>query len=486
MGPLSPMRATSAALWRSRPTTGANDLFAAVEWRTVTTPVTDQLSASVDRIVEGDLLRALGEYIAIPALSPAFDPAWQDDRSDRRRRRPSSPGTRAIAPIATSRVEIVSISTGGRRVLCCVVEPTDPTTRTNTLIYGHLDKQPPLGAWREGLGPFTPVREGDRLYGRGAADDGYALFTALCAIEALESVGGRHGRIVIVIEASEESGSPDLDAYIDHLAPVIGSPNLIICLDSGCLTYDRLWVTTSLRGLVTGTLRIAVMREGVHSGHAGGIAPSPSRLARLLLARIEDDTTGDVTLGALRSAIPTHRIEEMQIVASDLGEEGAGILPLLDGVAPEGDGVYDRIERGTWRAAVAVIGQEGLPPLADAGNVALPYLAIKLAVRIPPNVDPDTAACALGRRARHRSAGRRPRHLRGRPGRERLGRSTARPCAVGSARAKSSVLTLRPAVQLDRPRRVDPVPRDPRCSFSRRATSRHRSPRTGVERPRAE
>jgi acetylornithine deacetylase/succinyl-diaminopimelate desuccinylase-like protein len=292
------------------------------------------------------------------------------------------------------RVEPIALD-GRTPVLLCVIEPTDPEASSNTLIYGHLDKQPPLGAWREGLHAFTPVLEGDRLYGRGAADDGYALFAALTAVEAVEESGGAHGRIVILIEASEESGSPDLDAHIDRLSDQIGLPDLIICLDSGCASYDRLWVTTSLRGLVTGTVRVEVMREGVHSGHAGGIVPSPSRIMRKLLDRIEDVDTGDVILSALGSEVPPQRRAEMAAVAVDLGEAGAGIFPLLEGVEPEGSTAVERIERGTWRPALAVIGQEGLPPIADAGNVALPDLALKLAVRIPPDVDAELAAAAL-------------------------------------------------------------------------------------------
>ena len=355
--------------------------------------VIDPISSAVDRIVERDVLPALCDYIKIEALSPAFDREWK--------RTGAIDGAIAhLASYARSRpIDALEVSVaeidGRTPVLLCTIEPTDPDATTTTLIYGHLDKQPPLGQWRRGLGPFTPVRDGDRLYGRGAADDGYALFAALTAIEALDATGGEHGRIVLLIEAIEESGSPDLDAHLDRLGAVIGTPDLVICLDSGCVTYDRLWITTSLRGLVSATLRVSVTREGIHSGHAGGIVPSPMRIARLLLDRIEDPRTGDVLLPALQSPVPPHRLAEMQAVADDLGDEAAGVFPLLSGVEPEGTDALDRIARGTWHAAVAITGQEGLPPIADAGNVALPSLALKLAVRIPPDVDAARAAEAL-------------------------------------------------------------------------------------------
>jgi acetylornithine deacetylase/succinyl-diaminopimelate desuccinylase-like protein len=354
--------------------------------------VIDPLSRSVDRIIEHDVLPELSRYITIPALSPAFDASWKstgaiDAAMD------SLARYARLRRIASLEIEISEIE-GRTPALVCVVE-SNGTDSSTTLIYGHLDKQPPLGPWREGLDAFTAVREGDRLYGRGAADDGYAFFAALAAIEALEECDGHHGRVVILIESSEESGSPDLEAHLDVLHETIGQPDLVVCLDSGCATYDRLWITTSLRGIVTGTLRIAVAREGTHSGLAGGVVPSPWRIARTLLGRIEDGDTGDVTLPELQSAIPPHRLIEIAEVAEDLGEAGAGVFPLLEGVEPEGVGARDRIARGTWHAAIAIIGQEGLPAIGQAGNVAIPALALKLAIRLPPNVAARAAGAAI-------------------------------------------------------------------------------------------
>ena len=180
------------------------------------------------------------------------------------------------------------------------------------LLYGHLDKQPEMVGWAEGYGPWTPRLEGDKLYGRGGADDGYAMFGALTALAALHEQGVPHARCVIVIEACEESGSYDLPFYIDHLAARIGRPSLVVCLDSGCGNYDQLWLTTSLRGIAAGTLRSRCWSEGVHSGDASGVVPSSFRILRQLLSRLEDEATGAIRPPAFYAQIPAERLEQAQ------------------------------------------------------------------------------------------------------------------------------------------------------------------------------
>src|ERR1700690_1896491 len=100
------------------------------------------------------------------------------------------------------------------------------------------------------------------------------MFGALAAILALKAQGVAHARCAILIEACEEGGSFALPFYVDHLAERLGSPSLVVCLDSGCANYDQLWLTTSLRGLTGGALRVEVLSEGVHSGDASGVVPS--------------------------------------------------------------------------------------------------------------------------------------------------------------------------------------------------------------------
>jgi acetylornithine deacetylase/succinyl-diaminopimelate desuccinylase-like protein len=264
------------------------------------------------------------------------------------------------------------------------------------LFYGHLDKQPEMSGWGEGLGPWSPVLDGERLYGRGSADDGYAVFAALSAIETARTAGGSHRRCVVLIESSEESGSPDLPAYLDALGDRLGAPSLVIALDSGSATYDRLWVTTSLRGLISGVLEVAILLEGVHSGAAGGIVPSSFRILRRLLDRIEDADTGEVALPELLVEIPAERQSELRQLAEALGDR-VGRVPLVPGARPMGSEPLDRLVGSTWKPSVAVTGADGLPPVSQAGNVLRPFTAVKLAVRLPPTCDANRAAEAVER-----------------------------------------------------------------------------------------
>src|SRR5215472_8870109 len=262
-------------------------------------------------------------------------------------------------------------------------------------MYGHLDKQPEMAGWSEGLGPWEPVIRGDRLYGRGAADDGYAMFAGLSAIAALQANGIAHARCVMLIEACEESGSFDLPHIIEHLGDLIGNPSLVIALDSGCGNYDQLWCTTSLRGLAGGTLRVGVLTEGVHSGDAGGIVPCTFRIARTLLSRIEDERTGAILPPAFHSPIPPARQNQAAAAAAILGASIHAKFPFTEGAGPMSTDLTDLILNRTWRPALSVIGAEGLPPAANAGNVLRPVTELKLSLRLPPACDPLAAAAIL-------------------------------------------------------------------------------------------
>jgi acetylornithine deacetylase/succinyl-diaminopimelate desuccinylase-like protein len=263
------------------------------------------------------------------------------------------------------------------------------------LLYGHIDKQPEMTGWDADLGPWIPVLRGDRLYGRGSADDGYATFASLAAIKALREQNIPHSRCVILIEACEESGSVDLPYYIEALKNRIGKPSLVICLDSGCGNYEQLWLTTSLRGLIGGILTISVLKQGVHSGAGSGIVPSCFRVLRQLLNRIEDEKSGDVLLPALQVEIPKERLQQAKQAATVLGKSVYQDLPLLPHVHPESTSSDDLILRRTWKPALSVIGCDGLPAIENAGNVTLPSLSVKLSMRIPPTCDAEVAAEAL-------------------------------------------------------------------------------------------
>jgi acetylornithine deacetylase/succinyl-diaminopimelate desuccinylase-like protein len=263
------------------------------------------------------------------------------------------------------------------------------------LLYGHLDKQPEMKGWSEGLGPWLPVLKDDKLYGRGGADDGYAIYACLCALGAMREQKVPRGRCVIMIEACEESGSYDLPYYVDHLLARIGKPSLVVCLDSGCGDYERLWLTTSLRGIAAGTLTVRVLTEGVHSGDASGIVPSSFRLLRQLISRIEDETSGAIKLQDLYVQIPPQRIEQAKAAAQVLGDTVIDRYPFAGSTKPMADEKAELVLNRTWRPQLAVIGIDGYPAPEDAGNVLLPYSTAKLSLRLPPTLEAHQAMASV-------------------------------------------------------------------------------------------
>lgn len=353
----------------------------------------DGVAAIADRLWD-DTLPLLHDYIAIPALSPAFDAGWEasghldravDLIADWCRRR----------PLAGMTVEVQRLP-GRTPVILCDIPPTPGAEHAGpVLLYGHLDKQPEMTGWRDGLGPWTPVLEGDRLYGRGGADDGYSVIAALGAVEAVEANGGRHGRCFVLIEASEESGSPDLPAHIEALADRLGPVSLVVCLDSGCADYDRLWFTTSLRGLVDGTLTVRVVDYGLHSGGYGGIAPDSFRLVRALLSRLEDEGTGELRLSELHATIPEDRRRQAAATAAELGEGAFMAVPLAGGTRPLVSDPTEVLLNTWWRPCLTITGADGLPPTDRAGNVLRPSTSVKVSIRIPPTCDAAAAMAAV-------------------------------------------------------------------------------------------
>jgi acetylornithine deacetylase/succinyl-diaminopimelate desuccinylase-like protein len=263
------------------------------------------------------------------------------------------------------------------------------------MLYGHLDKQPEFTGWAEGLAPFEPVMRDDRLYGRGAADDGYSAFAAITAIEAVQREGGAHARCVILIEACEESGSYDLPAYVEHLRPRLGAVSLVVCLDSGCGDYERLWSTTSLRGLIAGNLVVEVLREGVHSGDASGVVPSSFRIVRSLLSRLEDEKTGKIKPRAFHVSLPRQRAQQIKDTARVLKGQLLASYPWASGMRAVDRDPRVLLENRTWRPALSVTGASGLPELSSAGNVLRPRTALKLSLRVPPTCDAVKATDAL-------------------------------------------------------------------------------------------
>jgi acetylornithine deacetylase/succinyl-diaminopimelate desuccinylase-like protein len=353
-----------------------------------------KLARFVDQCWGDSIVPTLVEYIKIPNKSPAFDPDWATHGYMEEAVRLFERWARElVAALSGATLDIIRLP--GRTPLMLFDVPGSGASTDTVLLYGHLDKQPEMVGWTEGYGPWTPRIDGDKLYGRGGADDGYAMFGALTALLALREQGVPHTRCVLVIEACEESGSYDLPYYIDHLAERIGRPSLVVCLDSGCGNYDQLWLTTSLRGIAAGTLSVEVLEEGVHSGDASGVVPSSFRILRRLLSRLEDEASGAVIPESLYAQVPAERVEQAKRAAAALGATVYGKFPFVGGTRPMSGDLTELVLNRTWRPQLAVIGIDGLPKPGDAGNVLLPFTTAKLSLRLPPTIDADAAGAVL-------------------------------------------------------------------------------------------
>ena len=346
----------------------------------------EKLQQDISTFWDNQILPTIIEYIKFPNKSPVFDPDWEangymdqvvDLASDWVNKHKPDNSTLNIYKEA------------GRTPLMILDVPGN--SDGTVLMYGHLDKQPEREGWAEGLDPWKPVLKDDKLYGRGGADDGYAIFASVCTVNALLDQGISLPRIVILIECSEESGSPDLPFYMDHCADVIGSPDLVICLDSGAGNYEQFWTTTSLRGLIGCTLRVDILKEGIHSGGGSGIAPSSFRLVRELLSRLEDEDTGHIIVENLKVEIPEYRIKEIKAMVNVLGDEVYNTLPWVAGAGPITNDKVEMVMNNTWLPMLSVVAADGLPGVKDGGNVLRPYTTIKLSLRIPPTLDANAA-----------------------------------------------------------------------------------------------
>lgn len=360
-----------------------------------------ELMADVSQLWDSEIIDQLCEYIRIPAKSPAFDRDWEKNGYLSTVLR-NAMGWMERQGIRGIQMEMLQLS--GRTPLLFFEIPASAAQTDGTVVlYGHLDKQPEMSGWRHDLGPWTPVLEEGRLYGRGSADDGYALYAAIAAVRGLQRQGACHPRIVGIFETCEESGSYDLLPYLDLLRQRLGDVRLAVCMDSSAGDYERLWLTTSLRGLVDGTLRVQVLTEGVHSGDASGIVPSSFRIMRQVLDRLEDSATGRLLPHSFHCEVPQDRLAQARVTAAILGDEVFRRFPWAShecaGVPritlPTTSDPVQALLRRTWQPTLSVTGCEGLPALQDAGNVLRPQTAFKLSLRLPPLVDAQAVMDSL-------------------------------------------------------------------------------------------
>ncbi|MCC6138130.1 MAG: M20/M25/M40 family metallo-hydrolase [Bdellovibrionaceae bacterium] len=346
---------------------------------------------SIDSYWEKNIIPKLMEYIEIPAKSPSFDADWEKNGfiekalqlAEKWVESRNIPGLKKEVLRAPGRTPLLLLDLPG----------TDLSY--NVLMYGHLDKQPEMVGWSEGLSPWKAVRRGEKLYGRGGADDGYAVFASLCAVEHLIESQSARPNIKIAIELSEESGSEDLPFYFEKFSEKFGSPQLVVCLDSGAGNYEQFWTTTSLRGLVSGTLKVQVLNEGVHSGDASGVVPSSFRVARLLLDRIENRETGEILPEAFKTKIPNERLQQAEKASNVLKDQVYKKFPFTENMQPAHTSLVELVLNRTWRAALSITGAEGLPEIKKAGNVLRPSTTLKLSLRLPPTIEAKAAAAEL-------------------------------------------------------------------------------------------
>jgi len=359
---------------------------------------TQQLGDFAARAWDERIVPELKRYIEVPAKSPMFDAQWQSHGYIDHVVRAAASWVEA-RKVPGLKLEVVRLE--GRTPVIVFEVPATKSGSTGTVVmYGHLDKQPEFNSWRNDLGPWTPKLDNGLLYGRGGADDGYAVFAAVSAIEALDAQGIARPRVVGLIESCEESGSFDLPAYLDVLKPRLGDVSLVVCLDSGAGNYDQLWLTTSLRGMVSGVLKVEILTEGVHSGDASGLVPSSFRILRQLLDRLEDSHTGRLLPEVFHCQVPGERVDQARAAAATLGQEVWRRFPWAcgaDGGAslPTTTDPVEALLNRTWRPTLSITGADGMPELGNAGNVLRPYTAFKLSLRLPPLVNGHEASIRL-------------------------------------------------------------------------------------------
>jgi acetylornithine deacetylase/succinyl-diaminopimelate desuccinylase-like protein len=347
-----------------------------------------------------NIVPQLQDYIRIPAKSPMFDADWQAHGFLDLVVRNTATWIES-QKVAGLKLEVLRLE-GRTPVLFFEVAATN-TSQQTVLMYGHLDKQPEFSGWRNDLGPWTPALQDGKLYGRGGADDGYAAYAAIAAIQALKSQNISHPKIMGLIETTEESGSYDLLPYVDALKERMGDVGLVVCLDSGAGNYDQLWLTNSLRGMVSGVLKVEILTEGVHSGDASGLVPSSFRIMRQVLDRLEDSATGRMLPASFHCDVPVERLKQAQASATILGAEIYKRFPWAhydcEGstafALPTTTDPLQALLNRTWTPTLSVTGADGFPSLSNAGNVLRPYTAFKVSLRLPPLVEADKAVQEL-------------------------------------------------------------------------------------------
>ncbi len=332
---------------------------------------------------DNEILPALEEFVRIDNLSPSFDPNWETNG------KAEKAGMHLINWAKSQGIKGLKAELykePGKTHMVFIEIESQGIDKT-ILLYGHFDKQPALGEWAEGLYPNKPVLKDGLLYGRGASDDGYALFAFIESIKLIQNQNLKHGKIIITLESGEESGSADLVPLLISLKDRIGNPDLMVCMDSGCKDYSSFWLTTSLRGAANFELEIQCLKEDVHSGEGSGVAPDSFTILRMLLDRLEDSKTSKVIV-PINVEIPKYRIEDAKKLGDYLKEKTVNdLIKLEDGVKPLSEDYQEAILNNTWRPSITIIGLTGLPKAEGASNVLRKNLKATISIRLPPTLN---------------------------------------------------------------------------------------------------
>ncbi|MCY7413003.1 MAG: dipeptidase [Salinibacterium sp.] len=245
--------------------------------------------------------------------------------------------------------------------------------RPTILLYAHHDVQPPGDSEHWESGPFEPTVRGDRLYGRGAADDKAGVMAHVAALRAFIKVIGDDIDlgVVVFIEGEEEFGSRSFEAFLAQHASELAA-DIIVIADSDNWNVSTPSLTVSLRGNVTFKLRVSTLEHASHSGMFGGAAPD-AILATISLLSTMHDSDGSVAIVGLHSreaSLPHY--EEARLV-----EEAA----LLEGVIPIGRGsILSRL----WNKPAITITGIDAPSVVNASNTLVPSVMVKVSARVAP------------------------------------------------------------------------------------------------------
>ncbi len=341
-----------------------------------------------------ETLCALKEFVSIQSLSPSFDPDWERHGELHK----AIEIAKSFGEKLLSNIQFEILESPGRSPLLFFEIPAfgDSASHGDVLFYGHLDKQPEGNGWSNNRCPFSATQEDTVLYGRGVADDGYSFYSAVSIAKALESGGLSHPRIWGVFETCEESGSFDFSHWMQLLAPRLSNVALILVLDAGCIDYSGLYVTTNFRGILRATLKVSVLNHGVHSGVASGIVPDSFMIARNLLDRLEDSSSGKILDKAFYTTIPATRLEQLREKAKRITSFKHD-FPWINAPITLSKTIEENLIAQTWLPQLTIIGAQGLPDINKAGNVLRASTSLKLSLRLPPMIDSQAAESALKR-----------------------------------------------------------------------------------------